>query len=86
MNEWVKIFCIVAAVFAIATLIYVVGSIIKGIAKRSEEKHMQNNPPIRTERVLLITGLLCAASGMLIGHAIAKERDRKKDSKFPFRK
>lgn len=78
MSEWVIVFCILAAMFAIATLIYVVGSIIKGIKRRSEDRsdsHQTGRSVLRTEGVLLITGLLCAASGLLLGRAISKSKE-----------
>lgn len=87
MTEWITVFCIIAAVFAIGTLIYVVGSIIRSITRKAEERrtvYYANKSALRTEGVLLITGLLCAASGLLIGHAIAKDKD--KSSKTPFKK
>lgn len=91
MTEWVAIFCIVASVFAIATLIYVVGSIINGITRKAEERRVYsraNKSAFRTERVLLITGLLCAASGLLLGHVITRDREKSAgaDAKSPFKR
>lgn len=87
MTKWVTLFCVVATFFAIATLIYIViEGIIKGVKRKKEERrayNQTNQTLLRTEGVLLITGLLCAASGFLIGHAIAK--DREKPSKSPFK-
>lgn len=90
MTKWVTVFCIVASVFAIATLIYVVGSIIRGSKKRVEERRCvcsrTTSSYSRNRGLLLLTGVVCAASGLLIGHVIAKDREKEKPSKFPFEK
>ena len=79
MKTYIVIFCIIAAVFAIAALVYVAGSIVYGRAKRNEERRICRRESLRTEGVLLVTGLLCAASGLLLGCAIAKDKDRRSE-------
>lgn len=82
MKTYVVIFCIVASVFAIAALTYVAGSIVYGVSKRREERRVGRRAyrsSLRTEGVLLVTGLLCAASGLLLGCAIAKDKDRRSE-------
>ena len=79
MKTYIVIFCIVATVFAIAALIYVAGSIVHGVSKRREERRFGKRAyrsSLRAEGVLLVTGLLCATSGLLLGWAIAKDKDR----------
>ena len=87
MTEWVIVFCIIALLFSIVTIIYVIRSIKKGATGGDEIQHLTRHESeksaLRTEGVLLITGLLCAASGLLLGYAITKDREQSRD---PYKK
>ena len=89
MKTYIIVFCIIASVFAIAVLIYVIGSIVKSISRRAEEKRVYRGcyrSSLRTEGVLLVTGLLCAASGLLLGTAIAKQKNAERAEKCRFKR
>ena len=85
MIEWITVFCIIAAIFAIATLIYVAISIAHAITKKNEARREHARfvrETHRTEGLVLLTGLFCAATGYLIGRSFMKEKDSAKG--FPF--
>ncbi len=76
MNPYVVIFCIVATIFAIATLIYVVGSIIKQLKKKKVRKprvvHTEEASSPPSCGWLLLGCALGAASGAVTACVVAR--------------
>ena len=78
MSKTVMIFCIVASVFAIATLIYVVGSILaqRGERKNEQRKHtavyVEKTLPPKTYAWLILGSLIGTAGGVLTAYATTK--------------
>ena len=78
MSKTVMIFCIVASVFAIATLIYVVGSILaqRGERKNEQRKHtavcVEKTLPSKTYAWLLLGSVIGTAGGVMTAYATTR--------------
>lgn len=78
MSKAVTIFCIVATLFAIATLIYVVGSILVHRSERKNEqrKHTvvcaEKTLPAKTYAWLILGSLVGTAGGVLTAYATTR--------------
>ena len=82
MNKYVIAFCIIGSIFAIVTLIYLAIVIIRDALMSPKPK---TKPRARRSTVgvvaapsgagLVAMGFLCAASGILLGCAIAKKKE-----------
>ena len=78
MSKTVMIFCIVASVFAIATLIYVVGSILaqRGERKNEQRKHtavcVEKTLSSKTYAWLLLGSVIGTAGGVLTAYATTR--------------
>ncbi len=78
MSKTVMIFCIVASVFAIATLIYVVGSILaqRGERKNEQRKHIavcvEKTLSSKTYAWLLLGSVIGTAGGVLTAYATTR--------------
>ena len=78
MSKAVIIFCVVASVFAIATLIYVVGSISsqRGERKNEQREHtavcVEKALPSKTYAWLILGSLIGTAGGVLTAYATTK--------------
>ena len=78
MSKAVIIFCIVASVFAIATLIYVVGSISsqRGERKNEQRKHIdvcvEKTLSSKTYAWLLLGRVIGTAGGVLTAYATTR--------------
>lgn len=93
MNKIIIFFCIVAAVFAIAALIYVVGSIIREVHNASgkdrpskkRKKYYEEDPT--SDKLLLLMGALGVTSILVTGCVLAKQHsDSNKVWKAPRKK
>jgi len=84
MSKAIIIFCIVASVFAIATLIYVVGSISaqRGDRKNEQRRHttvcVEKPLPSKTYAWLILGSLIGTAGGILTAYATTKSHSSNK--------
>lgn len=86
MTKYIIIFAIVATVFAIATLAYVVLSVIKELRRRAVRgtlRDVEVSPAMGggTVGFLVLGGLVGAAIGALTGYAVAKPHECKPKQK-----
>ncbi len=78
MSKAVILFCIVASVFAIATIIYVIGSISsqRGERKNEQRKHttvcVEKALPSKTYAWLILGSIIGTAGGVLTAYATTR--------------
>ena len=85
MDQYMVWFCILASIFAVAALIYVIASIIRELRKRS---HGDTRKPARrsgccpvacnsgrsSDRLALLLGAFGVTSVLVMGYSLAKQR------------
>lgn len=77
MRTYIIIFCIIATVFAIATLCYVVGSLIA--QRRSREREIAiTKASYAGSGWLLLGSMLGTAGGILAAYVTARPREKRK--------
>ena len=82
MSKYVVAFCIIGSIFAIVSLIYLAIAIIRDALMHPKKKpHARHRSVVRAGGAapagagLVAMGFLCAASGILLGCAIAKKKE-----------
>lgn len=88
MDPWIVIFCIIAAIFAVFSITYVIFSIIRELGRRAEqtaekkkEVKVQQATEVNNAHVVpaMMCGALFAASGLLTWAILSREKAPKKE-------
>lgn len=82
MKKWVVLFCIVATVFAVLAIVYVIASVIRECRKYYKRREMRKRRASRSSAAsnasvlpAMLCGAMFAISGLLTWSILSKEKD-----------